>query len=125
MSEKVIKFIRWFIVIFFLSSIVLDSMWQGGKYLWAYWVSRILSGSEISIVGLAFIVCPKIMIRVCLINKEDLKEGIPRWKFIVFGLVAGISISVVGINFLAGIVSRWFEACTTILNLFTCIPPVP
>jgi hypothetical protein len=65
------------------------------------------------------------MIRVCLINKEDLKEGISGWKFIVFGLVAGISISAVGISFLVPLVRRWFEECSSILNMFTCLPSVP
>lgn len=124
MSEKGIKFIRWLIVITFLIAFVLNNIWQRGTYLWAYWVSRFLIGIEFSVFGFAFILFPKVMLRACTKNKEVL-DGISGWKFMVIGLIAGIPISLLGINFLAIGVRRWLEECSTILNFFSCLPPVP
>jgi hypothetical protein len=123
MSEKVIRLIRWGIVVVFISSTVLNNVWQGGTFLWAHWASAILFGGEFSILGLAFITSPKIMIRIC-VGSKNIKEGVPKWKFIIAGLIIGTPILILGVNLLALFAKRWYVECYVISNIL-CLPSVP
>ena len=117
MPDKKVKFIRWSLGLVFLLSIVLNNIWQGGKNLWAHWVSGFLSGVEIVIFGLAFLFFPYFMLRVLGINKEYLKDN-PKWLFIIICSILGISIALIGINFLTGVLGFWLKEC----HILLCIP---
>jgi hypothetical protein len=120
MPDKKVKFTRWSFGLVFLLSFVLNNIWQGGKNLWAFWISRFLSGSEIIVFGLAFIFFPYFMLRVCLINKEDLKDN-PKWMFRVIVPIFGISLVILAIYALAPVIGRYLTEC----RFHICLPSVP
>jgi hypothetical protein len=120
MPDKKVKFTRWFLGLVFLISVVLDNIWRGGENQWAYWISRLLSGGEIAVFGLTFLFFPYFMLRVLGSEKEDLKDN-PKWLFITTCSILGISIALIGINFLVGVIGRWLTEC----NILLCLPSVP
>jgi hypothetical protein len=109
MPDKKVKFTRWSLGLVFLLSFVLNNIWQGGENHWAYWVSRFLNGGEAVVFGMAFLIFPKVMMKVCTKDNEDLSD-IPDWKFKVIGLIAGIPFSVFGIYFFSIGIKRWLIA---------------
>jgi len=120
MPDKKVKFTRWSLGFVFLLSFVLSNTWQIGENHLFFWASRFLIGAEISVFGLALLFFPYFMLKVCGSNKNDL-AAIPQWKFRIIGLIAGIPISILGINYISVIAGRWLAECYS----FFCLPSVP
>jgi len=121
MPDKKVKFTKWAIGLIFILSFGLNNIWQGGENLWAYWISRFLIGGELAVIGLAFLFYPYFMLKVCGNNDEDLSD-IPKWKFSVIGLIAGIPTSVFGIYFFSIGIKRWL---ITGCYFFDCLLSAP
>ena len=120
MADKKVIFTRWSLGSVFILATVLNNVWQGGKNLWAYWVSSLLDGGELTVFGLAFIFFPYFILKVIGVNKEDLKDN-PKWMLIILCSIFGIFVAIGGINLLALITRRWMTECQILL----CLPSVP
>lgn len=115
MIEKKIKLIRRVILFGFMLFAVLNLIWPINGFLWAYWLSRFLLDCELVILGISFIIFPKVMMRVWITNKADY-DSIDAWRIVLSGLITGIPVFVVGVYFLSLVIKNWIAQCSNFLD---------
>ena len=92
-------------------------MWQGDKPDWSYWVSRFLISSTLLIFGFLFSVFPNRMARLIFTNEQDYID-LPQWRRIAIGLVIGIPVFLLGMEFFSITVQGWILECS---NIASCL----
>ena len=96
-----------------LVSLMLNHVWQGDKPDWPYWVSRFLISSTLLIVGLLFLASPNHMAQLIFTKEQDYLD-LSKWRRIAIGLVIGVPIFLLGMEFFSVTVQRWISECSNI-----------
>jgi len=115
MKEKMLKLMRIIILSLVFSSLMLNHMWQGDKPDWPYWVSRFLISSTLLIFGLLFLASPNRMAQLIFTKEQDYLD-LSKWRRIAIGLVIGVPIFLLGMEFFSITVQRWISECSNIAN---------
>ena len=117
MTDKTAKYIEWAIGLGILISSIFNLIWPTGMANWAYWASRFLISGEMLAIGLAFMLFPKIMLR--LVIAESDYNNIKPWKLSAGGFIVGLGIFLSAMPFFTSLVKVWTVNCSYVLD---CIP---
>ena len=115
MKEKMLKLTRVVVLLLMLFSLMLNHAWQGGKPDWPYWVSRFLISSTLLFFGFLFSIFPNHMTQLIFAKEQDYLD-FSKWRRIAIGLVIGVPVFLLGIEFFSITLQRWIAECSDLTN---------